>query len=57
MIEQALARLTPADLLELFPPLTQAERVRHAKLVEPALQSYSRLAGSSIPTSLETIVN
>ena len=45
MIEQSLARLTPVDLLELFPPLTQAERVRHAKLVEPALQSYSRLAG------------
>src|SRR2546426_4811934 len=29
MIEQTLARLTPADLFEVCPPLDQAERVRH----------------------------
>jgi uncharacterized damage-inducible protein DinB len=43
MIEQALARRTPADLFESFPPLDQAERVRHAKLVEPALQPYAQM--------------
>src|SRR5215471_14973492 len=41
MIEKTLARLTPADLEQVFPPLDDAERVRHAKLVEPALQSYA----------------
>lgn len=43
MIEQALARRTPADLFESFPSLDQAERVRHAKLVEPALQPYAQM--------------
>ncbi len=43
MIEQTLARLTPADLEQVFPPLDQAERVRHAKLVEPALQPYAQM--------------
>lgn len=43
MIEQALARLTPADLFESFPPLSEAERVRHAQLVEPALQPFARM--------------
>ena len=43
MIEQALARLTAADLEQVFPPLTEAERVRHAKLVEPALQPYAQM--------------
>jgi len=43
MIEQTLARLTPADLLEVFPPLSEAERVRHAKLVEPALQPFAQM--------------
>ena len=43
MIEQALAHLTVADLEEVFPPLTEAERVRHAKLVEPALQPYAQM--------------
>ncbi len=57
MIEQTLARLTPADLFKTFPPLDEAERVRHAKLVEPALQPYAqmwldaaRLAGEVSPT-------
>src|SRR5215212_2487576 len=43
MIEEALARLTPADLEQIFPPLEEAERVRHAKLVEPALQPYAQM--------------
>ena len=43
MIEQTLARLTPADLFEVFPPLDQVERVRHAKLVEPALQPFAQM--------------
>jgi uncharacterized damage-inducible protein DinB len=43
MIEQALARLTVADLEQSFAPLTEAERVRHAKLVEPALQPYAQM--------------
>lgn len=43
MIEQALARLTPADLEQVFPPLGQAERERHTKLVEPALQPYAQM--------------
>src|SRR5262249_42170466 len=56
MIEEALARLTPADLEQVVPPLTQADRVRHANLVEPALQPYAqmwldaaRLAGADRP--------
>ena len=43
IIEETLVRLTPADLGHVFPPLTQAERVEHAKLVEPALQPYARM--------------
>ena len=43
MIQNTLARLTPADLLEVFPPLDQAERVRHAQLVEPALQPFAQM--------------
>ena len=43
MIEQTLARLTPADLEQVFPPLDEAERVRHAKLVEPALQPFAQM--------------
>jgi hypothetical protein len=43
LIEQTLARLTPADLLDVFPPQKEAERVRHAKLVEPALQPYAQM--------------
>jgi DinB superfamily len=43
LIEATLARLTPADLEQVFPPLSEAERVRHAKQVEPALQPYAQL--------------
>ena len=55
MIEETLAHLTPADLEQVVSPLDQAERVRHAKLVEPALQPYAqmwlereRLAGGAV---------
>ncbi len=43
MIEETLARRTHGDLFEVFPPLDDAERERHAKLVEPALQPYARM--------------
>lgn len=43
MIEETLARLTPADLAQVIPPLSEAERVRHANLVEPALQPFARM--------------
>ena len=43
MIEAALLRLTPADLWSTFPPLTEAERIHHAGLVEPALLPYARM--------------
>src|SRR6266542_4864692 len=43
MIEETLARLTPADLERVVPPLDEAGRVRHAKLVEPALQPYAQM--------------
>ena len=43
MIQKTLARLTPADLEQVFPPLDEAERVRHAKLVEPALQPFAQM--------------
>ena len=56
MIENTLVRLTFADLEQVFPPLDEAERVRHAKLVEPALQPFAqmwldaaRLAGEARP--------
>ena len=57
MIEGTLIRLTPADLEQVVPPLTQADRVHHASLVEPALQPYAqmwldatRLAGEVRPS-------
>lgn len=64
MIEGTLARRTPADLEQVFPPLDEADRVRHAKLVEPALQPYAqmwleaaRLAGQVRPAvSLQSII-
>lgn len=43
MIEEVLDRLTPADLFKVFPHLDQAERVRHAKMVEPTLQPYAQM--------------
>ena len=43
LIQHTLARLTPADLEQVFPPLDEAERVRHAKLVEPALQPFAQM--------------
>jgi hypothetical protein len=43
MIEKTLARLTSAALFEVVPPLDQAERVRHAQMVEPALQPYAQM--------------
>jgi uncharacterized damage-inducible protein DinB len=43
LIEEALARLNPADLEQVVPPLSEAERVRHANLVEPALQPYAQM--------------
>jgi len=43
MIEETLSRLTPADLEQVVPPLDQAERARHANLVEPALQPYAQM--------------
>lgn len=43
LIEQTLTRLTPADLFVKIPPLDQADRVRHAQMVEPALQPYAQM--------------
>jgi hypothetical protein len=43
LIEHMLAHLTPADLARVVPPLDEAGRVRHANLVEPALQPYARM--------------
>ncbi len=43
MIEETLVRLTPADLERVFPSLEQAERERHANMVEPALQPYAQM--------------
>lgn len=43
LIEETLARLTPADLDRFVPPLDDAERVRHANMVEPALQPYAQM--------------
>ncbi|GHO47014.1 DinB family protein [Ktedonospora formicarum] len=64
MIEETLTRLTPADLEQTFPPLVEAERERHANLVEPALQPYAqmwveraRLSGEVRPAvSLQQII-
>ncbi len=43
LIEETLARLTPADLEQVVPPLTQADRERHANLVDLALQPYAQM--------------
>ena len=43
MIQNSLARLTPADLEQIFSPPNEAERLRHAKLVEPALQPFAQM--------------
>jgi uncharacterized damage-inducible protein DinB len=43
LIQETLARLTPADLEQVVPPLSEVERVRHAHLVEPALQPYAQM--------------
>ncbi len=43
MIEQTLSRLTSADLARVVPPVDDATRVRHAQLVEPALQPYAQM--------------
>jgi uncharacterized damage-inducible protein DinB len=58
LVEKTLARLTPADLEQVVSPLDQAERTRHANLVEPALQPYAqmwldaaRLAGDVRPAA------
>jgi uncharacterized damage-inducible protein DinB len=64
MIENTLARRTPADLEQVYPALDQAERERHAALVEPALQPYAqmwldatRLSGEVRPAvSLQSII-
>jgi uncharacterized damage-inducible protein DinB len=64
LIETTLARLTPADLEQVVPPLSEADRVRHAQRVAPALQPYAqmwveraRLAGEVRPAvSLQGII-
>ncbi len=43
MIEHALAHLTPADLEQVFPPMDEAGRERHAQMVEPALQPFAQM--------------
>ncbi len=43
LIEGTLARLIPADLARTVPPLDEAGRERHAKLVAPALQPYAKM--------------
>jgi hypothetical protein len=43
MIQETLARLTPDDLFADVPPLDQADRERHARLVAPALQPYAQM--------------
>ena len=64
LIEETLARLTPADLEQVVPPLTQADRERHANLVDLALQPYAQmwldataLSGEARPAvSLQSII-
>ncbi|MDQ3930661.1 MAG: DinB family protein [Chloroflexota bacterium] len=64
VIESTLAHRTPADLEQLVPALDQAERERHAALVEPGLQPYAqiwlaatRLSGQVRPAvSLQSII-
>jgi uncharacterized damage-inducible protein DinB len=43
LIEGALARLTPADLEQVVPPLSEIDREHHANRVEPALQPYAQM--------------
>ena len=43
LIEETLTHLTPADLAQVVPPLSDVELVRHAKQVEPALQPYAQM--------------
>ena len=43
MIQDTLARHTPADLEQRFPPLDDAKRLHHASLVEPALQPFAQM--------------
>ncbi|MBA3822538.1 MAG: DinB family protein [Ktedonobacterales bacterium] len=43
MIENTLARLTPADLAQVCPPLDEAKRIHHAHSVEPALQPFAQM--------------
>ncbi len=43
MIEGTLARLTPADLARVVPPLDEAGRERHSNLVEPVLRPYAQM--------------
>ncbi len=42
MIQNALAHLTPADLEQVFPHPDEVVLLRHAKLVEPALQQFAQ---------------
>jgi uncharacterized damage-inducible protein DinB len=64
LIEETLTHQTPVDLAQVVPPLTQADRVRHANLVEPSLRPYAqmwldgaRLAGDVGPAySRESII-
>ena len=43
MIEETLARLTPADLEHVFPPLDRGGTGASRELVEPALQPYAQM--------------
>ena len=43
LIEMTLARLTPADLARLVPPMDEAGRERRASLVTPALRPYAQM--------------
>jgi uncharacterized damage-inducible protein DinB len=64
LIDETLAHRTPADLEQVFPPFSEADRVRHAQQVEPALQPYAqmwldraRLTGQVRPgVSLQSII-
>jgi uncharacterized damage-inducible protein DinB len=43
LIEETLARLTPADLARDVPPMDEVGRESRAKLVEPRLQPYAQM--------------
>ena len=43
LIQDTLAHLTPADLERTVSPMDDAERVRHAQQVEPALQPFAQM--------------